>query len=158
MARRKPDAIYRSGYERKVANYLTNLGISFGYETAEIPYRSPKRGALCLKCDSTDIGVRRTYIPDFALRINASVSSLHFLRYIEAKGRFTASDRSKMLDIKRTHPTLDLRILFESDNWMTKAHLMRYSDWAERHGFPFAVSKLGRVPESWLEDVIAYDA
>lgn len=144
MARYKPKGSgYRSGYESRVARFLAENGVAFEYEKLTLSYLLPIRGAKCNPCGSTDIATSRTYTPDFCLTANGVI--------IEAKGRFTSLDRTKMASVKRAHPDLDIRILFECDNWITKRRKMRYSGWADKHGFPWAVSKLGRCPEGWLK-------
>lgn len=52
-----------------------------------------------------------------------------------------------MEDFLRTGPKLDLRFVFQRDNWTTNRHTERYTDWAKRHG---CKSALGEIPEDWL--------
>ena len=46
---------------------------------------------------------------------------------------------------------IDLRILFQADNWTTKLHRERYSQWAVRIGFINAVGKV--IPDAWLPGI-----
>jgi len=55
--------------------------------------------------------------------------------YIEAKGRFTSSDRTKMLRVKELHPDKDIRLVFMQDNYLTKRKIKRYTEWATDNGF-----------------------
>ena len=81
---------YRSGLEKKLADYLELLKVKYDYETIKIEWE--------------DLAYR-TYTPDFIL-YNGII--------IETKGMFTAADRRKHLCIKRQHPKLDIRFIFEN--------------------------------------------
>lgn len=77
-------------------------------------------------------------MPDFALTNGV---------LIECKGRLTAADRKKLLLVKKQHPRLDLRLLFQFDNKLSPRSKTRYSTWAEKNGFEWAV---GSIPRGWL--------
>jgi hypothetical protein len=111
----------RSGFEKDISKILKRNNVKFKYENLKLKYT-----------------VERVYTPDFDC--NGIV--------IEAKGRFTSADRTKMLKIKQAYPSLDIRIWFMQDNWMTKKKLLRYSDWAKKHGFPYHVGL--RFPSKWF--------
>ena len=81
---------YRSGLELKVSDYLKELKIDFLYEQVKIEWE--------------DLAYR-TYTPDFVLSDGI---------IIETKGMFTAADRRKHLAIKKQHPELDIRFVFEN--------------------------------------------
>lgn len=66
---------------------------------------------------------------------------------VEIKGWFKPSDRTKMIAVKKNNQDADIRLLFQTDGWTTKSHKQRYSDWAEKHGFEWAVGE--EVPEDW---------
>ena len=83
------------------------------YETEKLPYT-----------------VEKVYIPDFIL-----YDKLGNKIYIESKGRFTSSDRTKMLKVKAQNPLLDIRLVFMQDNYLTKRKIKRYTEWATEHGF-----------------------
>jgi hypothetical protein len=78
------------------------------------------------------------YTPDFFLASGI---------IIEAKGRFTAADRRKMLAVKRDHPELQLVLLFMRNNKIRKNSQTKYSDWCEANGFDYAI---GTLKEEWL--------
>lgn len=107
----------RSYFEEDVHKALLKKGKNVEYETEKLPYV-----------------VKRNYIPDFILfdKFGNKV-------YIEAKGRFTSSDRTKMVAVKREHPELDIRIIFMQDNYLTKRKIKRYTQWAADNGFPCSV-------------------
>lgn len=84
---------------------------------------------------------KKNYIPDYRLPNNV---------ILEAKGKLDRDARKKMALIKEQHPDADIRILFMRDNPITKGSKTRYSDWAKAHGFIYAVSEKGVVPDGWL--------
>ena len=81
---------YRSGLELKTAQYLESISASYRYEKVKIEWE-----------DLT----YRTYTPDFVL---------HNGIIIETKGMFTSADRRKHIAIKKQHPKLDIRFVFEN--------------------------------------------
>ena len=81
---------YRSGLEQKLALYLTQLRVKYSYESIKIEWE--------------DLAYR-TYTPDFILD-NGII--------VETKGMFTTMDRRKHIAIKRQHPKLDIRFIFEN--------------------------------------------
>jgi hypothetical protein len=133
---------YRSALEAGIAKDLTEKGIEFEYERTKIVYFIPVRSGACLSCGKKEVGKRATYTPDFRLcRSNA---------FVESKGYFTARDRTKLSAVRDQHSGLDLRLLFAADNWCTTLHKQRYSEWASKHGFKWAVGK--RIPDAWLAE------
>lgn len=131
---------YRSSFERNIAGDLRRRGVKFKYEPYKIVYWKKIRQAKCIECGCKDIVERHTYLPDFLLNKNNIL--------IEAKGKFTSPMRSKMLAVKESNPELDIRFLFMRNNWLTKKHLERYSDWCEKHSFDYAFMK---VPDEWIK-------
>lgn len=115
---------YRSGFEHRTAERLEELGAEFEYE--------PKDSVLEYVVQET-----RKYLPDFVLGKTM---------IIECKGRLTSADRKKMLLVKKQHPDRDIRLLFQYDNKLSTKSKTRYSDWATKHGFQWAV---GTLPRSW---------
>jgi hypothetical protein len=117
---------YRSGLELKVAEYLKELAIKYGYE--------------CVKIEWEDLAYR-TYTPDFVL-FNGII--------IETKGMFTAADRRKHIAIKRQHPKLDIRFVFEnSRRKLRKGAKSTYAEWCIRYGFLY-YDRI--IPEDWLKE------
>jgi hypothetical protein len=86
--------------------------------------------------------VRRNYRPDFIAHLKDGTK-----RYIEVKGYLRPEDRTKMRAAKACNPDLDIRILFLKNNPL-KPTKMRYSDWAEKYGFPYAIGTT--PPKEWL--------
>tara|TARA_R110002096_G_scaffold235238_2_gene425438 strand:+ start:1470 stop:1865 length:396 start_codon:yes stop_codon:yes gene_type:complete len=117
---------YRSGFEGDTAKYLKEKGVKFTYEEERIQWLDSKT---------------RHYTPDFILE-NGIV--------IETKGRFVANDRRKHVEIKKQHPDLDLRFVFQNSRAkLYKGAKSTYGDWCKRHGFLYA-DKV--IPDDWLEE------
>lgn len=74
--------------------------------------------------------VRRVkYIPDFK---DGQV-------IYEAKGRFDPADRAKLRAVKDQHPGVDIRLVFQRDNKLSKKSTTTYMEWAQKHGFRASV-------------------
>lgn len=117
---------WRSGLEEKVGDELKAKGVSFGYESAKIKWTDHKI---------------RTYTPDFFLP-NGII--------IETKGRFTAADRRKHLEIQKQHPDQDIRFVFDNaNNKLYKGAKSTYADWCDKNGFKWAEKS---IPEAWLNE------
>lgn len=118
---------FRSGLEEKVAEFLTSKGVRFSFETLKVPYVKPE--------------TKHTYTPDFVLD-NGII--------IETKGRWLLDDRKKHLLIRKQHPNLDIRILFQNANAkISKGSKTSYADFCEKHGIPYAHRE---IPEAWLKE------
>ena len=117
---------YRSGLEHKLSVYLKERKFKFSYETIKIEWE--------------DLSYR-TYTPDFILD-NGII--------IETKGRFLASDRRKHLAIKKQHPYLDIRFVFEnSRNKLRKGAKSNYAEWCIKYGFRY-YDRI--IPEDWIKE------
>lgn len=116
---------FRSIFERDLAGQIRNATGTLSYETVTVKYqRKPQ-----------------TYTPDFVLP-NGII--------IESKGRFTATDRTKMLLVKEQNPGLDIRMVFQNPNVkLTKGSKTTYGDWATKHGYPWAARW---VPTEWFNE------
>lgn len=129
----------RSNFERRVAKSLTDRGITYRYESESFEYHLRVYKPLCMSCGDTDVVSIRSYTPDFYLP-DSDI-------FVETKGKFTAPDRQKMINVKKRNPGLDLRLVFMNDNKLSKASKTRYSDWAEKNGFLYAI---GDIPDEWV--------
>ena len=117
---------YRSGFEHKVSEQLSESKIKFQYEDTVIDYIKPE--------------TKHKYTIDFTLPNGILV---------ETKGRWVAEDRKKHLLIKKQHPELDIRIVFQSAKTkIRKGSKTTYGDYCDKHGIPWAEKK---IPESWLK-------
>lgn len=117
---------YRSGLEIKIKDYLKDNNVPIKYEQVKIEWE--------------DL-MYRTYTPDFVLP-NGII--------IEVKGRFTPDDRRKHLAVKRQHPKLDIRFVFESSKRkLSKGSKTTYAQWCDKHGFQYYDRV---IPIEWLSE------
>ena len=118
---------YRSGFEFKTAQLLKEKKIPFEYEAKKIRYIVPS--------------AEREYTPDFFLQ-NGII--------IETKGRFTIEDRKKHILIKRQHPELDIRLVFQNaQGKIRKGSKTTYADWSNKNGFKWASKE---IPDAWFTE------
>ena len=111
---------YCSGLEDAIAAYLERQGVGFKFEAHTLPYQIPARHAK--------------YTPDFYLG-NGII--------IESKGRFLTPDRQKMVLVRKQHPDLDIRFVFDNMN----AYLVSQKD-KEFQAWAKATYGLATVPRS----------
>jgi hypothetical protein len=132
---------YRSKFEGRVGKELEDAGVKFEYEVYSYEYEEPlrKNMARCAECNSTLLVRVGWYTPDFFLD-NGVI--------IEAKGRWTAADRRKMLAIEKAHG-LGIKMLFMRDNRIHKNSSTFYSDWCMQNNMDFAI---GQVPKEWYSE------
>jgi hypothetical protein len=117
---------YRSYFEYEVAQEADRQGIKYEYEPEESRVIwTPKA---------------KTYTPDFVLP-NGIV--------VECKGRLTVHDRTKHVLIAEQYPDLDIRFVFQYNNPITKGSKTRYTDWAEKNGFQWAMTT---IPKEWYKE------
>ena len=118
---------YRSGFEHTVSKDLTEAKVKFEYETTVISYTKPE--------------TNHTYTIDFTLPNGILV---------ETKGRWVLEDRKKHLLIKKQHPELDIRMVFQSSKTkIRKGSKTTYAMFCDKHDIPWAEKV---IPESWLNE------
>lgn len=118
---------FRSGFENEVYKQIERNGEQPKYETFKIDYVIPES--------------KHKYTPDFILD-NGII--------IETKGRFVTSDRKKHLLIKKQHPELDIRFLFQNAKAkLNKGSKTTYADWCEKNGFIYADK---HIPQEWFDN------
>ena len=121
--------VVRSRLEANVLVDLHERGVPFEYESRKLGYVT-----------------EHTYTPDIILLGENGTEIL-----IEVKGHFTPADRSKLLQVRRTHPQVDLRLLFQSgEPKLSRRSRTTYGGWCNQHEFQWAE---GRVPALWLEEL-----
>ena len=87
----------------------------------------------------------RKYTPDWVIKRPRSNRKL---LYIEYKGVLDKDSRKKMLLVKKEHPKLDIRIVFQNaSNKIYRGSKTTYGKWADQHGFIWADNVL---PKEWL--------
>ena len=114
---------FRSQLEKRVADLLTELGVTYEYETTKIAYE-----------------IQHNYSPDFILP-NGVV--------LECKGYWDAADRRKIKSVKEQNPDIDLRMVFQAPfNTISKKSKTTYAQWCERHDIPW--TSFHDIPLDWL--------
>jgi len=117
---------YRSKYEDDVCGRLDAAKVLFDYETINLHYR---------------VIEQRKYTPDVILP-NGII--------IELKGRFTSSDRKKMLLVIAQHPDLDIRMVFmRPKNKLSKISRTTYAQWCDKNNIKWADKY---IPEEWIKE------
>ena len=120
---KKKTSKFRSKLEENIANLLDGLGVSFQYESEKLDYT-----------------IEHTYTPDFVLPNYT---------YIEAKGYWSPEDRRKILNVKKSNPEIDLRMVFQAPfNTISKKSKTTYAKWCERHDIPW--TSWQNIPLDWL--------
>lgn len=118
---------YRSGLEDRNVEHLNKNGVKYTYETTKIKWIDPAKN--------------RTYTPDFVLE-NGII--------VETKGRFFPKDRQKHVQVKKQHPDLDIRFVFQnSRDKINKGSKTTYGAWCDKNGFTYA-DKI--IPVEWTEE------
>ena len=114
---------FRSKLEERVADLLTNLGVTYEYESTNIHYV-----------------IQHTYNPDFCLPNSI---------WLETKGYWDAKDRKKVLEVIKQNPLIDLRMVFQAPyNTISKKSKTTYAQWCEKHGIKWA--SYATSPVEWL--------
>jgi len=127
----RPPEPYRSWFEVDIAIDALKRGVKFDYEKEHLVWLEPEK--------------LRKYKPDYFIERDDRT-----LLIVEAKGRWTADDRKKMCCVTEQNPDLDIRILFERDNTLSKnPKSMRYTEWCAKKGITCAVGR--KIPEEWLD-------
>ena len=114
---------FRSKLEENIANLLEGLGVSYQYESEKLGYT-----------------IEHNYTPDFVLPNYT---------YLEAKGYWSPEDRRKILNVKKSNPEIDLRMIFQSPyNTISKKSKTTYAKWCEKHDIPW--TSYHDIPIEWL--------
>lgn len=132
---------FASKYEQAVYHDALGRGFEVRYEPRTFQFYRRIRGGKCRDCGSRETTKLARYTPDFGLGGGV---------YVETKGKFDSSARSKQEDFTASRPDVDVRWLFAADNWTTKKHIRRYSDWCKERGVTYAVGK--EIPQEWFEE------
>ena len=120
---KKKTSKYKSGLEEQVAKLLDGLGVSYEYESCNVPYT-----------------IQHHYHPDFILPNHV---------HLEAKGYWSAPDRRKIAAVKKDNPELDLRMVFQAPfNKISKGSKTTYAKWCEKHDIPW--TSFHDIPLDWL--------
>ena len=114
---------FRSKLEERVADLLSNLGISYEYESTIVPYV-----------------IQHNYTPDFLLPSGV---------FLECKGYWAPEDRRKIKAVKKQNPDIEILMVFQSPyNRISKSSKTTYAQWCDRHGIRW--SSYQEIPIDWL--------
>lgn len=130
--------VVRSKFEAKILEDLDSRGVEYEYEAHTFNWHDKVRGQ-CEDCGSKDLYVERWYTPDVFLP-NGLI--------VEIKGKFAPIDRRIQLGIRELHPELEIRLLFQRDNTLSKNSLTRYTEWCIKNGIVALVGD--SIPEDWI--------
>jgi len=120
---KKKTSKFRSGLEEKVADLLSELGVTYEYESKKISYV-----------------IQHHYTPDFILPNHV---------ILECKGYWDAADRRKIKTIVKDNPDIDLRMVFQSPyNTISKKSKTTYAQWCENLNIPW--TSFHNIPLDWL--------
>ena len=120
---KKKTSKYRSQLEERVAELLTNLGVTYEYETTKIAYQ-----------------ISHNYSPDFILPSGI---------ILECKGYWDSDDRRKIKNVKEQNPDVDIRMVFQAPyNTISKRSKTTYAKWCDRHNIPWCTFQ--EIPIDWL--------
>lgn len=92
-----------------------------------------KYGKLNVQYEADVLHYLSNYYPDFTV----TCGKRKF--FVETKGYFRPKDRSKMRLVKDFNPKVDLRIIFQKDNYYSPT--MNYSKWADKNMFKYIIGK-----------------
>lgn len=102
---------YRSKFEFTFSERLKELKLKAKYESSKLKYIVPQ--------------TTRTYTPDWEIGKDI---------FIETKGRFTASDRKKILLVKAANPKVKVYMLFQNAQVkLSKVSNTTYAEWCNKN-------------------------
>jgi hypothetical protein len=117
------------GEVRFFADHLEGTKIKAEYEPDSFDYHVDK---IC------------TYTPDFKI---TRPRKRPF--YLEFKGVLDLATRNKMKLVKKQHPKIDIRFVFQvASNKIRKGSKTTYGMWADQHGFLWSDNC---IPKGWLK-------
>jgi len=88
---------------------------------------------------------RHSYLADFLLTANN-------IR-LEAKGFFSLADRKKHKSVRKNHPDLDIRFIFNNANQkLYKGSKTTYGQWCDRNSFLWCHKV---IPTEWVKDLLS---
>lgn len=141
--------IMKSRLEVAIAEELDFMEVAWEYETKKIGYTRNISKSKCPKCGHQPVVQMCSYTPDFWLP--------EYNFFIEGKGRWDGTNRKMHRSILEQHD-LDMRFVFERNNWLTKNKANSYGSWCDSKGLKWHVcEKLGRsgiivgMPTNWFK-------
>lgn len=116
----------KNKFEQSIYDQLTNAGVNPRYENDILTYY-----------------IEHKHKPDFPVVSQTLI--------IEAKGRFKASDRTKIKAILDQYPGIDYRIVFQNAyTKLNKNSTTTYADWCSAHCVTWSNKT---IPDKWFDDI-----
>lgn len=114
---------FKSSLEKLFAAKLLALGLGAAYEP-----------------DRFEFVKRSHYVPDFKIANK---------KYVETKGFFASSDRSKLVTFKEQYPEIEILLVFgNASNRLNRNSKTTYGEWATKHGFRW-IDITQPIPQEW---------
>lgn len=136
--------IARSGYEVRVCKDLATRKVKYEYEPDALGIQLPVIGGECSECHAMAGYIVKNAVYTVDIRLANG-------RYVECKGRLTSKDRTRLKALYRAWAgkfPRPLSVLLQKDNWCTKTHKERYSEWCRKIGFDVFVGN--EIPPEWI--------
>jgi len=123
LKRKQKQHKFKSGLEKTFAAKATKAMLPFNYEPDRFKYI-----------------IQSHYTPDFKIRENV---------YIETKGYFSSSNRSRMLAFLEQYPQVTIYLVFQRpQNLINKNSETTYGEWCNKHQIEWAdINK--PLPKRW---------
>ncbi|BAQ94483.1 endonuclease [uncultured phage_MedDCM-OCT-S39-C11] len=122
---RRKKGEFRSKLEGEISQALQQQGLDIDYEK-----------------DRFDFYLKRFYTPDFRVKGKA------FDFWIEVKGYWPSSERSKMLAVIQRHPTLPIFVALQRPHMrISKTSKTSYCQWCSRYGLAWCPTP---IPDDFL--------
>ena len=120
----------RSKLEQKFEEIINSFEVDYEYEVTKIPYIVPETA--------------HKYTVDWTI-MNGIL--------IETKGYLSDhQERNKYVLIKKQHPDIDLRFVFDNPNKSCGGIKMTHGQWATKYGFKWCGIKDIEQIRSWLKE------
>lgn len=120
----------RSKLEERFESILQDYEVNYAYEVTKIPYVVPES--------------KHTYTVDWTLGNGV---------LLETKGYLSDhQERNKYVLLKKQHPDLDLRFVFDNPNKLCGGTKMTHAKWAEKYEFKYCGIKDVDQIKSWVKE------
>ena len=93
--------------------------------------------------EKLEYSIPGNYCPDFPLTVDG-----HKV-YLEVKGYFDDQALKKMDAVTKAYPELDIRMVFEKDNKLSRRKRKKYSDWCNERNIPWILLK--NLTKDWIK-------
>lgn len=120
---------FRSNFEYDFSKLLIQYNLKATYETEKIKYIVPE--------------AKKTYCPDWVIGTST---------YIETKGVFSATDRKKILLVRKSNPETTVYLLFQNSKVrLSKKSNTTYAEWCNKNEIIWADIRDIKRWTSWFK-------